>query len=369
MWGRSTSGTNLARQTFYPARIVTHRLSRAVSHQVRTSAFNLRLRLAVAPTRANVLLLALAACLIALSGCKVGPYQYSHFHADGERGPENVTIEYGKPNKTLDRIGKIVGFPAKILPMNAKINDHEISRATENKLRDYLARNDLNDVAVFINHYDPQQQWQRLRENKRIGAGWRYTVGAMSVIGYTVFPGRIFGGDNYNPYTNSLYLNSDVTAMVLREAAYGKDVHSQKMPGTYAFIQDLPVIGLWSDSRAVRDVIGYAREQEDWEVEKEAYHVLFPQMGAASTSIGGMFVASSWWGGMALGAGGAAVGHVTGRGLAKREQSKHDLLERADEVEASTPRPTVQQAGFEANATGDPAPPIRLPPVDAGLIP
>jgi hypothetical protein len=329
---------------------------------VRTRALILRLRLGIAPACASVLLLALV-------GCKVGPYQYGHFHTDGERAPEDVTIEYGQPNKTLDRIGKIVGFPAKILPMNAKINDHEISRSTENKLRDYLARNDLNDIAVFINHYDPQRQWQRLRENKRIGAGWRYTVGAMSVIGYTVFPGRIFGGDNYNPYTNSLYLNSDVTAMVLREAAYGKDVHSQKMPGTYAFIQDLPIIGLWSDSRAVRDVIGYAREQEDWGVEKEAYHVLFPQMGIASTSIGGMFMASSWWGGMALGAGGAAVGHVTGRSIAKREQSKHDALERADEVEASTPRPTVQQAGFEATAAGEPAPPVRLPPVDVGLIP
>jgi hypothetical protein len=156
--------------------------------------------------------------------------------------------------------------------------------------------------------------------------------------------------------------------MVLREAAYGKDVHSQKLPGTYSVIQDLPILGLWSDSRAVRDVIGYAREQEDWDVEKEAYHVLFPQMGIASTSIGGIFLSSAWWGGAALGAGGAAVGHVTGRSIAKREQSKHDTLERADEVEASAPAPAVQQAGFESTA-GEPAPPVRLPRVDSGLIP
>jgi hypothetical protein len=329
---------------------------------VRTRALILRLRLVVAPLCASIWLLALA-------GCKIGPYQYSNFHADGEKGPESVTIEYGEPNKTLDRIGKIVGFPAKILPMNAKINDHEISRTTETKLRDYLASNDLNDVAVFINHYDPKRQWQRLRENKRVGAGWRYTVGAMSVIGYTVFPGRIFGGDTYNPYTNSLYLNSDVSAMVLREAAYGKDVHSQKMPGTYAVIQDLPIIGLWSDSRAVRDVIGYAREQSDWDVEKEAYHVLFPQMGIASTSIGGMFLSSAWWGGAALGAGGAAVGHVAGRSIAKREGAKHDTVERAGEIDASSPSPAVQQADFQATAAHEPAPPVRLPPVGAGLIP
>ncbi|HVU88431.1 MAG TPA: hypothetical protein VHD36_14010 [Pirellulales bacterium] len=321
----------------------------------------MRLRLAVAPLCASLL-------LSALSGCKIAPYQYGHFHEDGEQGPETVTVEYGKPNKTLDGIGKIVGFPAKILPMNAKINDHEISRTTENKLREYLARNDLNDVAVFINHYDPKRQWQRLRDNKRVGAGWRYTAGAISVIGYTVFPGRIFGGDSYNPYTNSLYLNSDVSAMVLREAAYSKDVHSQKMPGTYAVIQDLPVLGLWSDTLAVRDVIGYAREQGDWEVEKEAYHVLYPQMGIASTSIGGMFLSSAWWGGAALGAGGAAVGHVAGRTAAKREQAKHDAREQTAEAETVVPLPPVQQAGFESTAR-EPAPPIRLPPVGVGLIP
>ncbi len=320
------------------------------------------LRLAIAPACASIL-------LVALSGCKIGPYRYGHFHQDDKPAPQAVTVEYGRPNKTLDHIGKIVGFPAKILPMNAKINDHEISRTTENKLREYLAHNDLNDVAVFINHYDPKRQWQRLRDNKRIGAGWRYTVGAVSVIGYTVFPGRIFGGDVYNPYTNSLYLNSDVSALVLREAAYSKDVHSRKLPGMYAVVQDLPVIGLWSDTLAVRDVIGYAREQGDWKVEKEAYYVLFPQMGAASTSIGGMFLASSWWGGMALGAGGAAVGHVTGRSIAKREQARHDACEREDEVEAAAPAPAVKQAGFDSAPAGEPAAPIRLPPLEASLIP
>ncbi|HEY4311576.1 MAG TPA: hypothetical protein VGN12_19170 [Pirellulales bacterium] len=269
-----------------------------------------------------------ALALLATAGCATAPYTYGHFH-DGmadEQQNETASVEYGKPNKTLDTIGKIVGFPAKILPMNSKINDHEITPATEKKLQEYLARNDLTDIAVYINHYDPNGQWRRLRDNKRIGAGWRYSLGAVSVIGYTVFPGRIFGGDRYNPFTNSLYLNSDVPALVLREAAYGKDVHSHKMPGTYAAIQEMPFLGLWSDTRAVKDVVGYARAQGDWETEKEAYHVLFPQMGAESTSVGGVFVSSLWWGGPVLGIGGAAIGHVAGRTVAKQEEAKRDAL-------------------------------------------
>ena len=248
------------------------------------------------------------------------------------------------------------------MPLNSKINDHQITPETEEKLTTYLERNDLADVTVFVNHYGPKDQWRRLRDNKLIGAGWRYTMGSVSVIGYTLLPGRIFGGDRYNPFTNSLYLNSDVPAVALREAAYAKDVRSHKLPGTYAVTQELPLVGLWSDSRAIRDVIGYARVQEDWEVEQQAFKVLFPQMGVESTSVGGAFVSSVWWGGPALGAGGAAVGHVVGRTLAKREAAKH----KDSEPHADPAATEVQQAGYveegSQESTSADLRVVRLPP-------
>ena len=248
------------------------------------------------------------------------------------------------------------------MPLNSKINDHQITPETEEKLTTYLERNDLADVTVFVNHYGPKDQWRRLRDNKLIGAGWRYTMGSVSVIGYTLLPGRIFGGDRYNPFTNSLYLNSDVPAVALCEAAYAKDVRSHKLPGTYAVTQELPLVGLWSDSRAIRDVIGYARVQEDWEVEQQAFKVLFPQMGVESTSVGGAFVSSVWWGGPALGAGGAAVGHVVGRTLAKREAAKH----KDSEPHADPAATEVQQAGYveegSQESTSADLRVVRLPP-------
>ncbi len=305
-----------------------------------------------------------AVWLVTLPGCATPPYRYGHLsdpHVDGG-APSNVAIEHGTPNKTLDRIGAVVGFPARILPMNSKINDHHVSAETEEKVVNFLKKNDLTDVTVFINHYGPKDQWRRLRDNKRIGAPWRYTMGSMSIIGYTLLPGRIFGGDRYNPFTNSLYLNSDVPVIALREAAYAKDVHNHKHPGTYAVGQEVPFVGIWSDSRAVRDVIGYARAEEDWELEQQAYHVLFPQLGAESTSIGGAFVSSIWWGGPALGAGGAAVGHLAGRTMAKREAAKHkDLESPADEPAAET-----QQAGYvddkSREFSNEDLQVIRLPP-------
>jgi hypothetical protein len=301
---------------------------------------------------------------LTLLGCALKPYQYGDFHdapVEGDTAP-SVVVERGPPNEKLDRIAKIVGFPARILPMNSKINDHHIAAETEEKLKTYLEKNDLTDVTVFINDYAPKEQWRRLRDNKLIGAGWRYTMGSLSVIGYTIFPGRIFGGDRYNPFTNSLYLNSDVPAVALREAAYAKDVHAHKLPGTYAVTQELPLVGLLSDTRAVRDVIGYAREQDDWEVEQQAYHVLFPQMGVASTSMGGALVSSAWWGGPLLGMSGAAVGHVAGRTMAKREAAKHKPSELPTEPEDAD----VQQARYIEGKSPENPPPepklIRLPP-------
>jgi hypothetical protein len=308
-----------------------------------------------------------ALAILPLLGCATTPYRYGRFHDPQSHGdaPTNVTIVHGTPNKTLDRIGQVVGFPARILPLNSKINHHQITPETEEKLTTYLERNDLADVTVFVNYYGPKDQWRRLRDNKQIAAAWRYTAGSISVIAYTLLPGRIFGGDHYNPFTNSLYLNSDVPAVALREAAYAKDVRSHKLPGTYAVVQEVPVVGLWSDSRAVGDVIGYARDQEDWEVERQAYHVLFPQLGIATTSGGGALVSSVWWGGPALGAGGAAVGHVVGRTLAKREAARHKDSESPAEDQA----PEVQQAGYVEGKSGqssvedrDDLHTVRLPP-------
>ncbi len=199
-----------------------------------------------------------AFCLCVLSGCALKPYRYGHYHDShsGDDTPQEIEVIHGEPNEKLDRIGRIIGFPARILPMNKKINDHHITPETEEKIATFLRKNDLTDVTVFINEYDPKDQWRRLRANKQIGAGWRYTMGSLSVIGYTLLPGRIFGGDKYNPFTNSLSLNSDLPAVALREAAYAKDVHNHKYPGSYAVGQELPFVGLWSDTVAVRDVCG-----------------------------------------------------------------------------------------------------------------
>jgi hypothetical protein len=91
---------------------------------------------------------------------------------------------------------------------------------TEGAIRQYLAVSGLDKVKVRVNQYDPAGEWQRLRDNHSVSGPVRYTIGTLSVVGCTVLPGRVFGGDHYNPYTNSVYLYSDVPAMAVYQGGY-----------------------------------------------------------------------------------------------------------------------------------------------------
>ena len=173
----------------------------------------------------------------------------------------------------------VVGLPTRILPMSSNVNDHQFSEETAAKLTTYMQENDITDVLVRVNQYDPLGEWRRLRQNKRMSAGWRYTFGAGGLVFYTLFPGRVFGGDTYNPFTNTLYVNSDVPAMLIVEAAYAKDIHGRKLPGPYAAVNELPVLTVWRHTLAINDTLGYARLNDDWDIERETYRVVYPMMG------------------------------------------------------------------------------------------
>jgi hypothetical protein len=253
------------------------------------------------------------------SGCAATGYRYGRFHSPDadDVEPQPVVVERGKPHKTLDRLAWIVGIPSKIFTLNAKTNNHAVSDETVEELTAYLEANDLGDVYVSVNDYNPKLQWRRLRENCRVGPFWRYTVGTGAWLGYTFFPNRVFGGDEYNPFTNTLIVSSDVPALVLAEAAYAKDVRSRRHPGLYATVSELPVVSLWRHSQATSDVVTYARANHDWETERQAYEVLYPQIGATTFGPVAHFVPVA---GPFLSITGAAVGQVTGRTVARLQE-------------------------------------------------
>lgn len=238
----------------------------------------------------------------------------------------------------------------RLLAMNSKLNLHELSDETKQKLIAYMDENELDDVLVRVNQYDPVGEWHRLRKNDRVNPAWRYTIGVCMLTQYTLMPGRILGGDQYNAYTNTLYINSDVPAVVLHEAAYAKDVHSRKLPGSYAFVNELPLIGMWRHTNGINDVLGYARINDDWAIEKETYSVVYPVIGIESTVLTEAVV--PFWDGLLLSVAGAAIGHTAGQVTLYNRNKERDAFEASepgDEEDSESPIVQVNQRSSDAD--------------------
>jgi hypothetical protein len=259
-----------------------------------------------------------------LSGCATVPYSNGQ---DIERPntlnlrPNEPQIERGRPNRFIDGLGHFVlSIPSKVLLLNWHVDNHNISQTSEDMLKRYLADNDLHNVKVRLNQYAPGAEWSRLFRNRSVGAGWRFTLGIISLMNYTIFPGRLFGGDEYNPYTNTIHLYSDHSAIALHEAGHAKDFTERKYKGSYSALRMLPLVPLYQEALATGDAIGYFREKELAEEEKNAYKILYPAYG---TYVGGeAFRWVQWWVDLppwaeyAVRYGSAIPGHILGRGKA-----------------------------------------------------
>lgn len=268
--------------------------------------------------------------LAALSGCsafptsaqdKVSRFDVSHdvVSPKGEAGTfdQAVKVVRGRPNRFIDGLGDIVGLPNRIALWDRRVSNHQVSAHTEQQLVDYLEANQLDRTLVRVNQYDPIDEWKRLVTNDQIGFGWRSTIGTYNLFKYTVIPGRISGGDWYNPYTNTVNLYSDVPALALTSGAYAKDVASRTYPGTYAALQELPVVGLQSETLATKEILKYSSATFSDKESSEYREILAPAYGA---SVGSQLASFFPYGTLIGRLGGAAVGHAT-RGIQKRFQS------------------------------------------------
>jgi len=220
-------------------------------------------------------------------GCTKLPYEYfPQSEPPGEfQSCRCGQIERGTPNRFFDGLGHyFFSLPSKLVLWNWQVENHDVSCDTEIALREFIAANNLDDVKVRINEYSPGDEWDRLTSNERVGAGWRYTLGAISWLFYTVFPQRVFGGDNFNPFTNTINLYSDIPAVALHEAGHAKDFAESDHPGSYAALAFIPLSSLWFEKEATSDALSYLENKGEMCGKKDAYKILYPAYG---TYIGG----------------------------------------------------------------------------------
>ncbi|REK10818.1 MAG: hypothetical protein DWQ37_15355 [Planctomycetota bacterium] len=290
-----------------------------------------------------------ACCALVAGGCTSGPYEYGRFDTANDHHVQEVAVDVGEPHQQLDRMSDAISWPArKLFP--DRPDKRVIQPETTERVATYLQKNDLSDVYVSVRDYQPKDQWRRLRSNERLSPLVRYSLGSLSVARYTLLPDRVFGGNRYNPYTNTLYVNSDRPAAVLYEAAFAKNMRSRRLPGAYAAMSSLPILSLRPAIDGAEEVLGYAQTESDWELEQDTYRQVYPRVVAAGARGGSQFV-PVWWGGPVLGLGGAAVGGVAGQAMLARRESQRKEAHLDDE--------TAQQAAWTAPPEGSQATAVR----------
>jgi hypothetical protein len=263
--------------------------------------------------------------LIACMGCASAPYRYCgnlHTERDAPIAPGEAQIERGRPAPVLDGVGWVVGVPAKIIMLDHRIDNHNVSPETEMRLHEYLACNGLDKVKVRVNEYDPWGEWKRLTQNESVGWPLRYTFGTFSVVGYTLLPGRVFGGDVYNPFTNTISLYSDVPAVAVYEGGHAKDYAQTEYKGLYALACAVPGVRVvFHDAHASRDALGYLQENGTPQDIKEGYRAVCP---AYALNASGPLAAAT---GVPLTLPAVAAGHVVGqvKAASVHDQQPRDL--------------------------------------------
>ena len=219
--------------------------------------------------------------LVAALGCASVPYVPAAAESDETvpLGGDDPRVERGRPQVFVDGLGHyLFSLPSKLALLSWHVENHDVSPETEVALLEYLDLNRLCRVKVRINQYAPGGEYRRLFRNRDVGAGWRYTLGLLTVTLYTIFPERVFGGDNYNPFTNTVHLYSDESAIALHEGGHAKDFAETTHKGLYAAVRLLPVVPLYQEGAATADAVSYLHA-EDPSREPKAYPLLWSAWG------------------------------------------------------------------------------------------
>ena len=224
-------------------------------------------------------------------------------------------IERGQPNCIIDSVGNVASIPQKVILLNPNIDSHIVSSKTEQYLKDFIRDNPevMKDVKVRINQCSPIQELDRLAKNKHVSLLWRIFPGIPVTI-WSSLTGRILGGDNYNPYTNTISIYSNDPAVALHEACHAKDFMSRVTgleTDAYAVGRIFSPVALYQEFTASDEAIDYLKKKGDSKAEINSYSTLYPAFG----TYGGAYTGLPYGNVM-----GACVGH--GVGFWKRYERK-----------------------------------------------
>ncbi len=259
-------------------------------------------------------------CIIGLilltCGCATVPYEptsAADYPGEYLRAEYPPVVVKGTPSPILDASDWYWPYSllGKLLLLNADVDSHEVSDETVEALVEFCRDHELGDVKIRINAYSVGDEWRRTFSNNNIAPVWRYPLGFLAWLQYTILPGRFFGGDNYNPYSNTINIYSDLKPIALHEGGHAQDFARQRNKGLYAFLYLVPFVNLYHEAAASSTALSYIQARKPAEQQRQAYRLLYP---AYATYVGnnlGQYAFSSAY--VPVYFGSVAVGHIAGQ--------------------------------------------------------
>ncbi|MDY6914368.1 MAG: hypothetical protein SVT52_07930 [Planctomycetota bacterium] len=201
----------------------------------------------------------------------------SHGASPGARPARGVfRIERGRRFWPIDAIGNLLSILDKVFLFNWRVGSRSISSAIEFHVREFATKHELRGVTFRLNQYAPFGELARLFRNERMSWVFRVCFGFPYFLTYTLWPWRLFGGDCFVPFRNSVHLFSDHIAIALHEAGHALDFSRRRFLGAYMLLRFIPLGVLYQEFLASKYALGYLKELGDKKLLREAYKVLVP---------------------------------------------------------------------------------------------
>ena len=162
-----------------------------------------------------------------------------------------------------------------------------LSPTTIRIMNDYLEDNELEALNIEFQTETPKDDWNRLEANTSINPLLKYSLGSFDWLSNKITKPSFWGRNYYDPYTNTMHINSNNNLEIMAEMSYAKIIQRQSYPGLYALGSKLPFISFWAQKQKTNEMIAYAKLKQDWELEKATIRKMYPGMlNGSSKDIG-----------------------------------------------------------------------------------
>ena len=145
-------------------------------------------------------------------------------------------------------------------------------------MNDYLEDNELEALNIEFQTETPKDDWNRLEANTSINPLLKYPLGSFNWLSNAITKPSFWGRNYYDPYTNTMHINSNNNLEIMAEMSYAKIIQRQSYPGLYALGSKLPFISILVQKQKTNEMIAYAKLKQDWELEKATIRKMYPGM-------------------------------------------------------------------------------------------